>query len=199
MRRTNSRAAVAALTLVVGLSLASSTRANDATGVVRALRQTPVSLFTYGLAKLHQVVDGFAGMDGSPAAPPFAHPFSGPIAESATVTYDSRSTAILVSLIRISKVEGDGSPEQACRQARAAFHTFVGLDPSTGQLPDGVPSSLLADTFFPAGTDIPAAAQDPATVDRLISIRYVFPLAGKHYECRGPLYGTDYTIKAFNF
>jgi hypothetical protein len=200
MHRTNNRLAVVALALLASLGAASAARADDdATSVVRALQQTPVSLFTYGLANLHQAVNSFAGMGGSPATSPFADPFSGPIAESATVTYDSRSTAILVSLIRISKIEGEGSPEQACTQARAAFHTFVGLDPNTGQLPEGVPSSLLADTFFPLGTDIPEAAQDPATVDRLISVRYVFPLAGKHYECRGPLYGTNYTIKAFNF
>jgi hypothetical protein len=199
MHGTKARAAVAALTFLASLSIASDAWADDAAGVVTALQQTPVSLFTYGLANLHQAVIGFAGMGGGPATSPFADPFSGPIADSATVTYDSRSTTILVSLIRISKIEGEGTPKQACAQARAAFHTFVGLDPASGQLPEGVPSSLLADTFFPAGTEVPEAAQDPAAVDKLISVRYVFPLAGKHYECRGPLYGTDYTIKAFNF
>jgi hypothetical protein len=199
MHRIKSQAAVVALALLASLGIASGARADDAAGVVTALQQTPVSLFTYGLANLRQAVIGFADMGGNPATLPFTEPFSGPIAESATVTYDSRSTTILVSLIRIGRIEGEGTPEQACAQARAAFHAFVGLDPASGQLPDGVPSSLLADTFFPAGTEVPAAAQDPAAVDKLISVRYVFPLAGKHYECRGPLYGTDYTIKAFNF
>jgi hypothetical protein len=199
MRGANCRSAVIALALLSGLSAAPGARADDAADLVHALQQTPVSVFTYGLANLHQTVDGFAGLGGSPGTAPFADPFSGPIAQTATITYDARSTAILISLIRIDNIDGDGSPEQVCAQARAAFHTFVGLDPNSGQLPEGMPSSLLADSFYPAGTDIPETARDPSSVDKLISVRYVFPLAGKHYECRGPLYGTDYTIRAFKF
>jgi hypothetical protein len=185
--------------LCAGAVVASSALAGDPAAVVKALQNTPVSAFTYGLASLSTAVGGFVGRGGN--APPgsvFRSPLAGRIADDSTVTYNAKSSTILINLIRFNNVSGDGSPDEACEQAIAALHIFAGLDWSKGQLPPDQPASLLASFFFPDGTPVPDAANDPAAIDKLFALRYVFPMKGKRYDCRSPFLGNSYTLKPLN-
>jgi hypothetical protein len=200
MRTAFERSAVVIAAVLAAGMAASTAQAGDPAAVVSALQHTPVSAFTYGLANLGTAIDGFVGRAGDP--PPtsvFTSPLAGRIADNSTVTYSGKSTTILINLIKFDDVDGDGSPDQACQQAMAALHVFAGLTPEKGQLPPGQPASFLAGFFYPDGTPVADAANDPAAVDRLFTLRYVFPMDGRHYECRAPFYGTSYTLKPLNF
>jgi hypothetical protein len=173
------------------LSFASPAHA-DSAATIRELEQTPVSLLTYGLDALRGGLNSYIGRGGgqpNPAAM-FKAPFSGPIADIATVIFNGKDNTILLNFVKIDSL-GQSDGQGACNQAFASIRFDAGLDPTTGKLQSGVDA-----TFFSAdGTLAQPPATDATALDQAFRLRYVGQANGKRFVCTGRLLGTDATLE----
>ena len=160
--------------------------------VVDALKITPVSIFTYGLANLHGHFRAtFAGEKAAPYTW-FAAPLSGRMADITSVIYSDKTDTVTLNVVKIEKLEGGATPRDACAQVMRALRTYAGLDPATGQL-QGVDASLLS-TFFLDGSLAADAGAKPGEIDRLFRLRFNGSTDTGRFTCTADLFGTDYTL-----
>jgi len=168
----------------------------DSNPAIKALQETPVSLFTYGLNALEDSINTYVGRGGTPSPSAIFHaPLDGRIADFATVLYDSRQDTVTINLIRIQKLPPGTSPDDACNQGIAALRLFAGIDPRSGQLQGGMSQSLLTDSFTAPGTPVTAKPIDGAALDKTFRFRIALQIGDKRLTCTAPLFGTDATYK----
>ncbi len=160
------------------------------------LQQTPLSLFSFGLDQLNQgLQQTFTSARPAPFTM-FVAPLSGHIADIATLLYDQPSDTITINLVKIDKLPEGATANDACTQAMTALRTFAGLDPATGQVPDGMDSSALATAFSYSGTTVNNPPADyAATLDSSFRLSFNgFGGDGARFHCVAPLLGTGYTM-----
>lgn len=161
---------------------------------IEALKQTPVSVLTYGLSMLRQDFRYAFSKESAESYTDFVAPLSGKVGEIATVIYDAKTDTILLNLVKVEKIDDDATPDEACRQAMAALRSFAGLDPATGKLQPGMESTTMSSVFYFDGTAMPEAVARPADLDKLFRLRFHGRAGNARFQCNADLFATDYVL-----
>lgn len=161
---------------------------------IEALKQTPVSVLTYGLSVLRQDFRYAFSRESAESYADFVAPLSGKVGEIATVIYDAKTETILLNLVKVEKLDDDAKPDEACRQAMAALRSFAGVDPATGKLQPGMESTTMSSVFYFDGTAMPEAVARPADLDGLFRLRFHGRSGNARFRCNADLFATDYVL-----
>ncbi|PWE57745.1 hypothetical protein DEM27_00640 [Metarhizobium album] len=167
---------------------------DGAKAAMEVLKQTPVSVLTYGLSVLRQDFRYAFSKESGEVYADFVAPLSGKVGEIATVIYDAKTETILLNLVKVEKIDEGATPDEACRQAMAAMRSFAGVDPATGKLQPGMESTTMSNLFYFDGTAMPEAVARPAELDGLFRLRFHGRAGNARFRCDADLLATDYVM-----
>jgi hypothetical protein len=164
----------------------------DPGATVSKLMDTPVSLFSYGLDKIDDRLDGWAKsqifiIDGVVGA---SYGYGG-------ASFDWDTSKITAYIGRNTKPEADlGLLEEECKNTIQALRSMSGLN-SEGKISSGG-VSYLSNDFFPTGYSLKKfSSDDGKTIDAMITLKVMILNYSKSTRlvCTAPLLGTGYSVE----
>lgn len=182
--------------LIVGLIVVAQTRLAQADpgDIVKKFINEPVSLFSLGIDKLRDRMDGLAKtsmfmVDGKPV------PYS-----SGGANYDWDKNQINLFITRYTQADEDPPQlETECKESINRMRLVAGVNVDTGKpFGGGDSSSFFSADFFPSGYSMKNLTdEDARNFDAIINLQVRIQNLSKitHLLCSAPLLGTGYSVE----